>query len=193
MKGGYTLKEGTLVCLVLHRVAVEEQCAHASLARTVVPCNNEGCHSCLEPDTRCIFISVKAYARTSMSRTRQQLTDAACQSIIPLVCLEPDTTFFLFLSKPLPRPPCLDPDSISVMRPVTAEFLLFASGTRHSFFITVKACAWTSMSGTRQHFTAAACQSRIPPVVSANTLVCSAGDCKKSLVSDCRLGASDGG
>ena len=45
------VKEGTLVCLVLHRVAVQELCAHASLARKVVPCHNEGCHSCLEPDT----------------------------------------------------------------------------------------------------------------------------------------------
>ena len=25
--------------------------AHASLARKVVPCNNEGCHNCVEPDT----------------------------------------------------------------------------------------------------------------------------------------------
>ena len=50
VKGGYTL-EGTLVCLVLHRVAVQELCAHASLARKVVPCSNEGCHSCLQPDT----------------------------------------------------------------------------------------------------------------------------------------------
>ena len=51
MKGGYTLKEGTLVSLVLHRVAVQELCAPASLARTVVPCNNEGCHSCLEANS----------------------------------------------------------------------------------------------------------------------------------------------
>ena len=51
VNGGYTLKEGTLVCLVLHRVAVQELCAHASLARKVVPCNNEGWHSCLESDT----------------------------------------------------------------------------------------------------------------------------------------------
>ena len=51
VKGGYTMKEGTLVCLVLHGVAIQELCAHASLARKVVPCNNEGCHSCLEPDT----------------------------------------------------------------------------------------------------------------------------------------------
>ena len=27
VKGGYTLKEGTLVCLCLHRVAVREPCA----------------------------------------------------------------------------------------------------------------------------------------------------------------------
>ena len=58
MKRGYTLKEGTFVCLVLHRVAVQELCAHASLAKKVVPCNNEGCQSCLEPNTCCIFISV---------------------------------------------------------------------------------------------------------------------------------------
>ena len=51
VKGGYTLKEGTLVCLVLHRVAARELCAHASLAMKVVPCNNEGCLSCLEPNT----------------------------------------------------------------------------------------------------------------------------------------------
>ena len=51
VKGGYTLKEGTLVCLVLHRVAIQELCAHASVSRTVVPCNNEDCHSCLEPDS----------------------------------------------------------------------------------------------------------------------------------------------
>ena len=51
VKGGYTMREGTLVCLVLHGVAIQELCAHASLARKVVPCNNEGCHSCLEPDT----------------------------------------------------------------------------------------------------------------------------------------------
>ena len=51
VKGGCTLKEGTLVCLVLHTVAVQELCAHASLARTIVPCNNEGCHSCLKSDT----------------------------------------------------------------------------------------------------------------------------------------------
>ena len=51
VKGGYTLKEGTVACVVLHRVAVQELCAYASLARTIVPCNNGGCHSCLEPDT----------------------------------------------------------------------------------------------------------------------------------------------
>ena len=51
------------------------------------------------------------------------------------------------------------------MRPVKAEFLLFVSGTRHTFFfISVKACTWTSMSGTTQHFTDAACHSRIPRV-----------------------------
>ena len=37
VKGGYTLKEGTLV---LHRVVIQELCAHASLAWIVVPCNN---------------------------------------------------------------------------------------------------------------------------------------------------------
>ena len=30
VKGGYTLKEGTLVCPVLHRGAIQELCAHAS-------------------------------------------------------------------------------------------------------------------------------------------------------------------
>ena len=35
VKGGYTPKEGTLVCLVLHRVAVQELCAHASLATKI--------------------------------------------------------------------------------------------------------------------------------------------------------------
>ena len=51
VKGGYTLKDGTLVCQVLHMVAVQELCAHAPPARTVVQCNNEGSHSRLEPDT----------------------------------------------------------------------------------------------------------------------------------------------
>ena len=129
-----------------------------------------------------------------MSGTRQQLSDAARQSIILPVCVWNQTQlFFLSLSKPVPRPPCLEPDNISLMRPVKAEFLLIVSGTRHNFFIPVKACTSTSMSGTRQHFTNAACQSIIPPVVSANTPVCSAGHCQKSLVSDCRPGASDGG
>ena len=31
------------------------------------------------------------------------------------------------------------------------------------YFIPVKACARTSVPGTRQHFTCAACQNRIPP------------------------------
>ena len=96
VKGGYTLKEGTLVCLVLHRVAVQELCAHASLARTFVPCDNEGCHSCLEPHTGYIFIIAKACARTSMSGTRQQHTDAACQSIIPPVCVWNQTQLFFY-------------------------------------------------------------------------------------------------
>ena len=51
VKGGDTVREGTLVCLVLHGVAVQERCVHASLATNVVPWHNEGCHSCLEPDT----------------------------------------------------------------------------------------------------------------------------------------------
>ena len=125
VKGGYTLKEGTLVCLVLHRLAVQELCAHASLTRKVVPCNNKGYHSCLEPDTRCIFISVKACARTSMSGTRQQLTDAAGESRIPRVFVWNQTPdVFLSVSKPVPGPPCPEPDNISLMRPVKEEFLV---------------------------------------------------------------------
>ena len=69
-----------------------------------------------------------------MCGTRQQLTDAACQSIIPRVCVSNQTQLFLSLSKRVPRPPCLEPDNISLMRPVTAELLLFVSGTRHNFF-----------------------------------------------------------
>ena len=71
---------------------------------------------------------------------------------------------FLSLSKAVPEPPCLEPDNNSLMRPVTAEFLLFVSGARHNFFISVKACTSSPMSGTRQHFTDAACHSKIPTV-----------------------------
>ena len=99
VKGGYTVQEGTLVCLVLHSVAIQELCAHASLARKVVACNNEGCHSCVEPTTGCIIISVKGCAWASMSGTRQQLNDAACQSRIPPVCVWNQTQSFFISVK----------------------------------------------------------------------------------------------
>ena len=63
-----------------------------------------------------------------MSGTRQHLTDAAYQSIILPVCVWNQTQLFSSLSKLVPRPPCLEPDNISLMRPVKAEFFLFVSG-----------------------------------------------------------------
>ena len=72
-----------------------------------------------------------------MSGTRQQLTDATCQSIILPVCVWNQTQLFFSPSKPVPRPPCVEPDNISLMRPVKAEFLLFVSRTRHNFFLSL--------------------------------------------------------
>ena len=108
---------------------------------------------CVWNPTQLFFIRVKACTSTPMSLTRQHFTDAACQSRIPPVCVSNHTQLFFSLSKPVPRPPCLELDNISLMRPVKAEFLLF--------------CLVTPL--------------------------CSAGHCKKSMVSDCCLGASDGG
>ena len=80
---------------------------------------------CVWNQTQLFFIPVKACTSTSMSGTRQHFTDAACQSRIPPVCVWNQTQLFLSLSKPVPRPPCLEPDNISLMRPVKARFLLF--------------------------------------------------------------------
>ena len=76
--------------------------------------------------TQPFFIILKACTSTSMSGTRQHFADAACQSRIPLVCVWNQTQLVLSLSKPVPRPPCLEPDNISLMRPVKAEFFLLS-------------------------------------------------------------------
>ena len=65
-------------------------------------------------DNNSLMRPVKAYFSLCVSETRHN--------------------FFLSLSKPVPRPPCVLPDNISLMRPVKAEFLLIVSGTRHNFF-----------------------------------------------------------
>ena len=83
VKGGYTLKEGTSVCLVLQRVAVEELCAHAS--RQAWP---------------------------------GKLSHATTKAVTVVWNQTPNA--FLSLSKPVPGPPCLEPDNNSPMRPVKA-------------------------------------------------------------------------
>ena len=74
--------------------------------------------------TQLFFIHVPACTSTSIFGTRQHFTDAACQSRIPPVCVWSETQLFSSVSKPVPRPPCLEPDNISLMRPVKAIFLL---------------------------------------------------------------------
>ena len=63
--------------------------------------------------------------------------------------------FFLSLSKPVPRPPCLEPDNISLMRPIKAEFLLLCLVTplsapqdtvRKAWFPTA---AWVQVMGDK--------------------------------------------
>ena len=70
-----------------------------------------------------------------MYGTRQQLTDTACQSItLPVIIWNQTQLFFSSPSKPVPRPPCLELDNISLMPPIKAEFLVIVSGTRHNLF-----------------------------------------------------------
>ena len=106
-----------------------------------------------------------------MSGTRQQLTDAACQSrILPVCVLNQAQLFFIsveacaWTSMSGTRQHFTDAACHSRIPPVCVWY------QSQRFFICVRACALTSMSGTRQHFNDASCQRRIPPVVSVNML-----------------------
>ena len=61
-----------------------------------------------------------------------KLSHARTKAITVVWNQTPDV--FLSLSKPVPGPPCLEPDNNSLMRPIKAKFLLFVFGTGHNFF-----------------------------------------------------------